>query len=308
MGMEVLVNRKVWAIIVTFNPDTVILRKLVSQLVAQESWVVIVNNGKQDLEINKMISETVYLIQLPSNQGIAKAQNDGILFAKKHGAMGIFLFDQDSQIPDHYVQSFLDYNYIPKVGMLVPQVLDVNKNDYLEPRIYDCKNGEIYVDFPAEKINSKVIRKAAKPIASGSFIFMSAINFVGGMREDFFIDAIDTDFSFRLIENGFDVFQLKNVVLNHEVGNKVMKNILGYSLYLSNHNPQRRYYIGRNNVWLWKIHHKEIKGVSKDVFITLCSQLVYTVLEQGTFRKLFQLFYGIISGILLHPSKNIREI
>ncbi|MDV7703861.1 glycosyltransferase [Leuconostoc suionicum] len=306
--MDIMVKNITWSIVVTFNPVILDLERLISKLVLQQSSVVLVNNGEPNSKLEALTSDKIFVIQLSANQGIAKAQNEGIIFAKKNGANGVFLFDQDSQIPDKYIKTMTDTKIAERFGMLVPRVLDLNTKRYLEPRTYQRQNNRIDVDFPRGKTTVERFRRAAKPIASGSYILMEALESVGGMREDFFIDAVDTDFSFRLIERGYEIVQLNNVVLEHRVGNKTRKKIAGKNFFLSNHSASRRYYIGRNNIWLLKIHCKKIKGIHKDVFITLGSQLLYSIFEEHSFGKIAHFFYGIISGIVLRPNKSIREI
>ncbi|MBZ5957453.1 glycosyltransferase family 2 protein [Leuconostoc gelidum subsp. gasicomitatum] len=303
-----MVKNITWSIVVTFNPVILDLERLISQLILQQSNVVLVNNGIHNSKLESLISDKIFVIQLSTNQGIAKAQNEGIIFAKKYGATGVFLFDQDSRIPDEYIKTMIDTEISEQVGMLVPRVLDLNTKCYLEPRTYQRQNNMIHVDFPRNQITVEKLRRAAKPIASGSYILMEALESVGGMREDFFIDAVDTDFSFRLIERGYEIVQLNNVILEHKVGNKTRKKIVGKIFFLSNHSASRRYYIGRNNIWLLKIHRKKIKGINKDVFITLGSQLLYSIFEKHSFGKIIHFFYGIISGMVLSPNTSIREI
>ncbi|GLX32761.1 rhamnosyltransferase [Leuconostoc mesenteroides subsp. dextranicum] len=303
-----MVKNNVWSIIILFNPDIERLQSLVHHLMLQNSKIILVNNGSKNCFISDLINEYVFLIQLEDNFGIAKAQNVGITFAKKKKAKGIFLFDQDSKISNNFIPTMLNAKIASSVGMIVPNVLDVNTNKYLEPRIYNRQNSKITVEFPKNKTTEEVIRKAAKPIASGSYIFMDALMQVGGMREKFFIDAVDTDFSFRLIEKGYDVFRINNVHLVHPVGNKIERNFFGKKIFLSNHSPKRRYYIGRNNIWLWKIHFGKINGITKDVFVTLFSQLVYSLLEKSSVSKTSHLIWGILEGLISSPKEIVREI
>lgn len=303
-----MVKNNVWSIVILFNPDIERLQSLVHHLMLQNSNIVLVNNGTKHRFISDLINEQVFLIQLEDNLGIAKAQNIGIVFAKNKNAKGIFLFDQDSKVSNNFISAMLKAKITSSVGMIVPNVLDVNTNKYLEPRIYNRKNSKITVKFPKNKNIEGPTRKAAKPIASGSYIFMDALMQVGGMREKFFIDAVDTDFSYRLIERGYDIFRINDVHLVHPVGNKIERDFFGKRIFLSNHSSKRRYYIGRNNIWLWKIHFGKINGITKDVFITLASQLLYSLLEKSSISKTSHLIWGILGGLISSPKEFVREI
>ncbi|MEI7100767.1 glycosyltransferase family 2 protein, partial [Klebsiella pneumoniae] len=63
------------------------------------------------------------------NEGIAKAQNIGIRFAKENAADGVIFFDQDSEISDNFVESLIsDYMSVSKygnaIGMIGPTFMD----------------------------------------------------------------------------------------------------------------------------------------------------------------------------------------
>lgn len=308
MGVDSMVNNKIWSIIILFNPNIEKIGNLVQKLTLQNSNIILVNNGISSPYISRLTNDHVFLIQMKENVGIAKAQNFGIRFANEKKARGFFLFDQDSKITDDFIFSMLNTELPSTVGMIVPNVLDVNTNRYLEPRIYKRYKNKVTVSFPENTYDRQLIRKAAKPIASGSYIFMNAIMRTGCMREEFFIDAVDTDFSFRLLEMGYDIFRLNNVYLIHPVGNKTERFFFGKKLFLSNHSPSRRYYIGRNNIWLWKIHCGQIRGITKDVFITLTSQFVYVLLEKNSISKTSHLIWGVLGGLFLSPKRFVKEI
>lgn len=308
MGMETLVKAMEWSIIVLYNPDIKKLKDLIKQLNFQGSNVVLVNNGQKNPQLLKLINEHVFFQQMTDNLGIAAAQNVGISFVIKMKAERFFLFDQDSEIPNNYISAMTSFNVPSNTGMLVPNVLDINTSRYLEPRIYERENSKLTIKFPLKDSLKLEYRRAAKPIASGSYIFVDTINKVGGMREDFFIDAVDTDFSLRVLEKGYEIYRINNISLSHKVGNKRKKEFFSKIIFLSNHSPSRRYYIGRNNIWLWKLHFRSVKGISKDVFLTLSSQLVYALLEKNRISKVTNLIKGITRGIISNPPVIQKEI
>ncbi|MEX7800654.1 glycosyltransferase [Klebsiella pneumoniae] len=119
----------IFAIIVTYNPQLDKVKKLALSLKQQNVNPLIIDNGtlgENDLESFRNIA---HVILLGNNEGIAKAQNIGIRFAKENAADGVIFFDQDSEISDNFVESLIsDYMSVSKydntIGMIGPTFID----------------------------------------------------------------------------------------------------------------------------------------------------------------------------------------
>ena len=89
-------------------------------------------------------------------------------------------------------------------------------------------------------------------ITSGSILNLSLTDKVGVFNEGFFIDFVDTEFSYRIIQNGYINLLFSNIVLNHSLGTLVDGRSL-VSLKKSKriiHSPIRVFYIIRNGLYL----------------------------------------------------------
>lgn len=292
-------NIKYAAVIVVYHPDRTKLAKLINSIKAQGSGVIVVANDSENYECFNVLS-----ITLQRNMGIAKAQNVGIIRAIERKNDFIALFDQDSVLPESYFTTMTKFfrNFNTKnVGMLVPRAFDLHSHKFIESRCYKRRKGKIKIWFPdkdeQKMLNQAETRKVAQPIASGSFIKVSILEVVGFMNSDYFIDSVDTEFDFRVLENNFDIFQINNLVMQHELGNKVQKKIGKFIIWPSNHSAFRRYYIIRNCIWMWKDHHKKITGATRMLFRTLGSTFIYVQLENGSLKKNIALFRGLLDGI-----------
>lgn len=89
-------------------------------------------------------------------------------------------------------------------------------------------------------------------ITSGTF--MSASLFEKGYRydEELFIDYVDFDLAFSLINDGYKLYQIPFYGYLHEMGETTLHNFFGIKIKTYNHSSFRRYYTSRNSIILWK--------------------------------------------------------
>lgn len=89
-------------------------------------------------------------------------------------------------------------------------------------------------------------------ITSGSILNLSLIKNIGPFNEALFIDFVDAEFSYRVIQNGYLNLMFSNIVLNHALGTLVEGRSLGNfkkSMRII-HAPNRVFYIVRNGLYL----------------------------------------------------------
>lgn len=90
------------AVVVTFNPDLVILSHTLVSLVPLVDGIVVVDNGcseavRRHLQTLAERGEIV-LVRQARNIGLAAAQNLGVDVARQRGAGAVLLLDQDSEL------------------------------------------------------------------------------------------------------------------------------------------------------------------------------------------------------------------
>ena len=69
-------------------------------------------------------------------------------------------------------------------------------------------------------------------IASGSLVKAEVFGVTGFFDEAMFIDYVDTDFCLRLQKNGFKILSVASVLLEHELGQRQTRNLLGLKDFL----------------------------------------------------------------------------
>lgn len=284
---------KIFSIIVTYNPNIEHLTKLVNLLIFQNVDVVIVDNKSNNfsefgsLKLRK-------LIILEDNLGIAKAQNKGIEYAIQQNAEYIVFFDQDSTICDNFISDLMfDYRELEnngvKVGSIGPRFMD-ERFSFFYPSI-NYNNGK------RERVDTENIIEPTKStllISSGSLVSISTLLSVGLMRENYFIDYVDTEWCFRAESKGYSNYISSRAVMKHAVGDNMIEN-----RYFKTpiHSPFRRYYITRNAFYMLKEPHIP-KGVAiRQIFVNFIQQIIIIINEKNKKGYIMSFYSGVKDGL-----------
>lgn len=233
-------------IIVTYFPDNG-LHDRVSAVKSLFDKILIVDNASNDLTgeyVKNLISmPEVNIIFNAVNVGIASALNQGIrkVISSYEDIEWVLTLDQDTLVfPDflkNLQNTYLECPYQAEVGI-------IGSN-------YEEKTTQKQLHTPN---NSKSIWEEVKNLpSSGSLISMKAFEVVGSMREDFFIDYVDTEYCMRMRKAGFKILISNNVSMLHPLGyykySVIHKLIAGRSL-VTDYPAIRHYYWTRNGLIL----------------------------------------------------------
>ena len=304
---------KVAAVVVVFGPDDR-FRKLLLSLVEQANKVWVIDN-QPNYAFDKYLKgqkpchrNNITLIENKKNVGLAAAQNQGIKLALEDGVDWVLLLDQDSILDKDFVKNMLKaghkYKNKKNIGFLTPRhefddgspsVPTYSKGLFLRPKRY-------HMDL--DEIDDTILFG----MASGSFIPRHTLEEVGLMREEFWIDYIDYEFSFRVRERGYRIIGVGGARLNHRLGVKNQLKILGKVFSFQVHPAFRRYTIYRNRIAVIKEYSTlfpefvlfEVLSIAKDLF-KLC------LLEDQKFNKLRAIFIGIIHGMMGSFNRDISN-
>ena len=204
------IDPTVAAVVVVFDPDDR-FRQLLLSLVEQVNKIWIIDNQPNSVSCNYVKGgqvqqrNNITLVENKKNVGLAAAQNQGIKLALEDGVDWILLLDQDSILDKDFVKNMLDtalkYKNKKNIGFLTPRheyddgrpsVPTYSKGSFLKPRRYHMSLSEIDDTL-------------LFGMASGSFIPRQTLEDVGLMREEFWIDYIDYEFSFRVRKRGLEL-------------------------------------------------------------------------------------------------------
>lgn len=286
------------AIIVTFNPNIPLLRNNLLAVLPQVDTVVIVDNGsKNNQEIIDCVSDNrVKVLSLGNNLGIAAAQNKGMSYLEKQGAIWGLTLDQDSIIPDNMISMFKKSKHFSEenTGILAAQYNDPNWTK--EQRDFKIVNND-------EDVERCMV------IASGNLVRVAAWKIVDGYDEWMFIDQVDFDFDARMLLSGYRIWQVNSVIMTHEVGKVIQKPFLSTILLFpktavfSDHSSFREYYIQRNTI-IYSKRYPEFRRHKFQVLVSILQSRRILVCNGPRIRKLLAAWRGIIDGIRYHPLKD----
>ena len=296
------IGSTVAAVVVIFNPDDR-FKKLLLSVIEQVDKIWIINN-QPNFDVDTFITnglveceDKTTVIENKQNIGLAAAQNQGIKLALADGLDWVLLLDQDSILNKSFVKNMLHaariYDNEDYIGFLTPRhesddgspsVPTYSKGLFLKPKRYHMNLTEIDDSL-------------LFGMASGSFIPNKRLKEIGLMREDFWIDYIDYEFSLRVRKQGYKILGVGGARLNHRLGITQQIKVLGKTFSYQVHPAFRRYTIYRNRVKVIKEYSMlfpdflifEILSIAKDL-------LKLVLLEDQKFTKLRSIIIGIVDG------------
>lgn len=236
-----------------------------------ERFIIVDNTPSRNLELNM---PNVFYIPLLKNYGIAKALNVGFEKAKELNVQWVLTMDQDSFIPTNMLDQYRKYLRInnSRLGMVAPLI-----------NMYEGEQKEA-VDIVCE-INTA--------LSSGSLINVKAYDAVGGFLEKLFIDEVDFEFCWHIRSLGYHIYQLNNVVMQHQLGDTKEYKLFGRHLfYVMNEKPIRHYYMQRNQLYIRNQYaniYPEIKPTFWGTFMCLVKIVLF---EKNVLKKLKARYLG----------------
>lgn len=242
------------AVVVTYRPDVAATTVLLRALAPQVDRVVLVDNGSPPEAVDALRAEVASaggeLLPLGENRGIAAAQNAGLDRARALGATAVLLSDQDSVPAPDMVARLLagldraraEHGRVAAVG---PVTVD-ERNAGAALLFADTRWGPRRATVPAQ---DGALVPATFLIASGCLVDVAALDAVGAMNADWFIDHIDLEWGLRARRAGYGLYGVVGARLGHALGDRVQR-IPGRERDVHIHSAVRNYYMARNTVLL----------------------------------------------------------
>lgn len=279
-------TRALACVVVTYQPDAAVIENV--RLLSQQSVAVfIVDNASRNGAARRVEQAAeapgVVLIRNDSNLGIGAALNVGIRKARAAGFSWIATFDQDTRIGrDYFLRLFHGLhqcNQAMSVGMIVP-------GGWTEPGSKPSAASVSEFSFVNGAVNS------------GSVIRADVLDCVGVYEEALFIDYVDTEFCLRLQRHRFKILSVNSVFLEHELGAKQTRCVLGKEVSFRVHAAWRYYYIMRNRILLYRRYAVRFpKWFLRDGIWMILELGRMAVLETNRVSNLRAAFRGIWDGL-----------
>lgn len=228
----------VWAVLTSYRPDSGLL-DAVESVRDQVDGIVVVDDGSglaaaPLLETARTIGATVIVSK--SNLGIANALNRGISAAIDAGAAAVVTLDQDSRVPNGFVDALRSAHESACAtgltpGPIVPEYFAEVRQAYA----HDARGNLLAKDI----------------IQSGMLLDSATVASLGPMDEDLFIDLVDIEFELRSRDAGRPAVAAPDVRLEHSLGQRFRRRgpiMPGVPRVMMLSSPFRYYYRARNRV------------------------------------------------------------
>jgi rhamnosyltransferase len=285
-------NRKsrVGAVLVTFHPDDLVINNIAA-VASQVEQLVVVDNQSDPAFWQRLAEQQPNLefqrVSNPKNLGIAEAFNIGARVLLAANCDFVMTFDQDSALPDGYVTQLLAafeqaQQQFGKIGVFGTYFQDKNSG-LVFPNHFVAKSDFVIVE---------------STISSGNLIPASTFAQIGFFREDFFIDAVDTEYHLRANSAGLPLVLTRKIILPHCLGEQLVARILWFYVPITSHNHIRRYYIARNRVLTYKLYAQKYPSWFRlELRMFLGDFLTMLFYEKDKIRKLQYTIKGIRDGL-----------
>ena len=194
---------RVFAGIVTYNPQIDRLIENVEAIAPQVERIVVFDNGSANLsEVEDALrahGDSSDVIANGANAGMAHALNVLCERAKAEGVDYILLLDQDSVAPEGFVDLLCEHTG-EDVGITAPFVMDRNNVRHV--------------------LMDEAVEQTDMVITSGSLVNLDIWERVGGYDENLFVDWVDYEYCDALLLQGYRILKVRDAVLLHEIGKK----------------------------------------------------------------------------------------
>lgn len=235
------------AVVTSYRPGDELLGA-VESLRGQVSSVIVVDDGSGPDAVSVLDAAEAIgarVIRLDENGGIAAALNVGIAAALAAGADAVVTLDQDSAVPDGFVEALCaTHDTARDAG---------HGNSPVVPE-YFAGVRQVRGSEP----DGTLLARGA--IQSGMLLPREVLERVGLMRADLFIDLVDTEYELRCRAAGQPVIAAAGLRLAHSLGARYRRRgrvpLPGIPRVLTLSTPFRYYYRARNRVLIDRAYRR----------------------------------------------------
>ncbi|TPV52175.1 glycosyltransferase [Pseudarthrobacter phenanthrenivorans] len=282
---------EVACVVSAFRPSLELLPNVAS-LLSQAGKVIVVDDGSgpgYDDTLDKVAMAGADVVRLSANSGIGAALNKGIERARQSGAIRyVVTVDQDSALPQSYVQSLLSAEAAARAQGITPGLIGPARIHGNPVMSAGTRNGIVL---------------GKEPIQSGLMVTTDALDHLGKFREELFIDLVDTEFYLRALEAGWPTV-LADAEFDHSLGTLVEARVFGRPVTLPGGPLKvrvaagwRYYYIFRNRLLVSKQYaRRHPLWAAAGYWADLRHLAMVTVFAPGRSTRLASVVAGLADG------------
>ena len=282
------IEPRICGTVILYNPDKSVRENIKSYLNQVELLIVVDNSETIDSKLVDEIRsfENVDYIFFTENLGVATALNVAANRAIEKGFQYMLTMDQDSKVQPNMVSSLLEISKgKTNVGIIAP--LHMHKyGTHLKP------------------VGSE--QKVLLTMTSGNLLSLEAYKIIGKFCEDYFIDYVDIEYCFRMLQNNFNIWQANDVILEHNEATISERHFFNKKVHPHNHKPFRLYYKTRNLLYLRRKYKNVFPVLMKTEYNSYLWTIVRMIIyEEEKFLKLKMVFLGVCGYLTNSVGKGI---
>jgi rhamnosyltransferase len=292
------------SVTVTYNPDLALLYAQLNALPACCTKMVIDNGSNTDCVANLAALPQKYpnlqVIFNSTNLGLAAAINQGARAgsAIDPDATFLLLLDQDSEPQPGSIEALIHaFAQMKSEGRRVGMV---------GPLLHDAETGLTHGFHQCTRLRWRRIYPppgTARPIpcanlnGSGSLMAIDTFLEFGGLDEQMFIDHVDTEWSFRLLSRGFELWGIPWAVFVHRMGQSSTRFwFFGWRLWPTRA-PPRHYFLYRNAVWLMRRKYVPMTWKLWAILKLALTTSVHALFDSRRVAQLKHMLSGVREGL-----------
>ena len=284
---------RVAAAVVTFFPDAGLAGRFAG-LATQVDRMVLIDNGGP-AELPALPGWTVVRNQV--NLGVAAALNQGMQLALAAECDWLLTLDQDAfpagDLVACLLQAVWDHPEGARLAIVASRIEDAQVG--IRARFLRRRFGPV---FERAECRGDRLDDVALAISAGSLYRLDILSKLGGFREDFFIDYVDSEYCLRAQAAGYRVSVACRARVDHKLGSRRRATRAGLVFYPTNHPPQRWYYIARNRIPMIRLYARRFTfWLTYDLVAAAYSLTRMLLFETNRRRKLRALFLGTLDGL-----------
>ncbi|MBY0013625.1 glycosyltransferase [Paenibacillus typhae] len=272
-------------VVVLYNPALDVKDNIDSYINIIDKLFVIDNSNLLNASLidTLCLNQKIEYVSLNGNQGLAKALKIGCERARDEGFDYVLTMDQDSYFKGSTAKYIIDFIEKSKehYAMIASNAISIYEDE---------KTGEIKEAFTEISGNNKECNWV---MTSGSMMCIKDYVMTSGIDDSLFIAHIDIDICIKLNLCGGKIIKLHKAKLYQKFGNSKPRRFLWKTVHPSFANPDRTYYIFRNQNYLEKKYpkHKSFIGVRLYKFLV---KIIF--FEDQKLKKLYMACIGIIDA------------
>jgi rhamnosyltransferase len=260
-------NLKIAGVVTLYNPTDKDISNINTYIDDIDRLYIIDNTEGKDNKSRIPKNKKIKYFFKNENIGVASALNIGARLAIKEKYKYLLTMDQDTTFKPGVMNKLKDA--INKFDMNDIAIVTPWHNTKMH-----IKDINVEYDYPTEIVTS------------GNILNLDIYQKLGGFKDWMFIDGIDLEYCLNLRKNGYKILRVVHARIDHELGDIKYRYLFGKEFISNNYSPIRRYYIMRNNHYIFDMYKDFDPSTCWRILEQKPSMEAILLFEKDKYRKL----------------------